>query len=64
MANLLDLEFIKKYVNISDEALMQRLVKDAVGLKKEAEANKRGADIAKRNADSTYTMEMIKRIFR
>lgn len=64
MANLLDLEFIKKWVNISDEALMQRLVKDAIGLQKEAEANKRAADIAKRKADSSYTMEMIMRFFR
>ena len=46
MASLLDLELIKKWVNISDEELMQRLVKDAVGLQKEAEANKRAADIA------------------
>lgn len=36
---------------------MQRLVKDAVVLQKEAEANKRAADIAKRKADSSYTME-------
>lgn len=64
MANLLDLEFIKKWVNISDEELMQRLVKDAVGLQKEAEANRRAADIAKRKADTSYTMEMIKRFFR
>ena len=64
MASLLDLELIKKWVNISDEELMQRLVKDAVGLQKEAEANKRAADIAKRKADSSYTMEMIKRFFR
>lgn len=64
MASLLDLEFIKKWVNISDEELMQRLVKDAVGLQKEAEANKRAADIAERKADTSYTMEMIKRFFR
>lgn len=64
MASLLDLELIKKWVNISDEELMQRLVKDAVVLQKEAEANKRAADIAKRKADSSYTMEMIKRFFR
>lgn len=64
MASLLDLELIKKWVNISDEELMQRLVKDAVGLQKEAEANKRAADIAERKADTSYTMEMIKRFFR
>ena len=28
MASLLDLELIKKWVNISDEELMQRLVKN------------------------------------
>lgn len=64
MAKLLDLDFIKEWVNISDEELMQRLVKDAVGLQKEAEANKRAADIAKRKADKSYTMDMIKRFFR
>lgn len=64
MAKLLDLEFIKKWVNISDEELMQRLVKDAVGLQKEAEANKRAADIAERKSDLSYTMDMIKRFFR
>lgn len=61
---LLDLEFIKKWVDISDEELMQRLVKDAVGLQKEAEANKRAADIAERKADTSYTMDMIKKFFR
>lgn len=64
MANFLDLDFIKKWVNISDEELMQRLVKDAVGLQKEAEANKRTADIAERKADTSYTMDMIKKFFR
>ena len=61
---LLDLEFIKKWVDITDEELMQRLVKDAVGLQKEAEANKRAADIAERKVDTSYTMDMIKRFFR
>lgn len=64
MAELLDLEFIKKWVNISDEELMQRLVKDAIGLQKEAKANMIAADIAERKADKTYTMDMIKRFFR
>ena len=35
--NYLDLEFIQKWVDISEQELMERLVKDAVGLQKEAE---------------------------
>ena len=32
MAKMIDIDFIKKWVDISDEELMQRLVKDALGL--------------------------------
>ena len=39
--NLIDIELIKQYVDITEEELMMRLVKDAVGLQKEAERNKR-----------------------
>ena len=39
--NLIDIELIKQYVDITEEELMMRLVKDAVGLHKETERNKR-----------------------
>ena len=32
----IDLDYIKKWMKISDEELMERLVKDAVGLQEEA----------------------------
>ena len=32
--NLIDIELIKQYVDITEEELMMRLVKDAVGLQK------------------------------
>lgn len=52
MAQLIDIELIKKWVDISEEELMQRLVKDAVGLQKEAEENRNKARIKKRNTSS------------
>lgn len=52
MAQLIDIELIKKWVDISEEELMQRLVKDAIGLQKEAEANRNKARIKKRNTSS------------
>ncbi len=52
MAQLIDIELIKKWVDISEEELMQRLVKDAVGLQEEAEANRNKACIKKRNTSS------------
>lgn len=45
MAQLIDIELIKKWVDISEEELMQRLVKDAIGLQKEAEENRNKARI-------------------
>ena len=36
MVKNIDLDYIRKWVDISEEELMQRLVKDAVGLQKEA----------------------------
>lgn len=52
MAQLIDIELIKKWVDISEEELMQRLVKDAIGLQKEAEENRNKARIKKRNTSS------------
>lgn len=58
MSKLIDLEFIQKWVDISKEELMERLVKDAIGLQKEAEENQRLDIIKKRKADSRYS-EMV-----
>ena len=63
MAKMIDIEFIKKWVDISDEELMQRLVKDALGLQEEARENQRKAIIAERKSDTSYDMEFIKRFF-
>lgn len=52
--NLIDIEFIKKYVDITEEELMMRLVKDAVGLQKEAEENELRQKVEARLADPTY----------
>ena len=52
--NLIDIEFIKKYVDITEEELMMRLVKDAVGLQKEAEEKELRLKIEARLADPTY----------
>lgn len=57
MAQLIDIELIKKWVDISEEELMQRLVKDAIGLQKEAEANRNKARIKK-------TQHIFKRRFK
>ena len=43
MKKMVDIDFIKEWVDISEEELMQRLVKDAVGLQEEAEKNKKKA---------------------
>ena len=54
--NLIDIELIKQYVDITEEELMMRLVKDAVGLQKEAERNKRRKEMEDRLAGtSIYT---------
>lgn len=37
----IDIDFIKKWVNISEEELMVRLVRDAIALQAEAEANEK-----------------------
>ena len=56
----IDIEFIKKYVNISEEELMMRLVKDALALQKEAEANKAKIEADKRLQDPEYSNIVLK----
>lgn len=63
MKTLIDIEFIKKWTNISEEELMQRLVKDAVGLQAEAEENQRKSIVEERKADSCYNLNFIKKYF-
>lgn len=58
-SNLIDIELIKKYVNITEEELMMRLVKDAVGLQKEAEENKHRSEVQERLADPEYRKYVI-----
>ena len=63
MAKKIDIDFIKEWVDISEEELMQRLVKDAVGLQEEAEKNKKTADVEKRIQDETYDIAFVKKFF-
>lgn len=51
---MIDIEMIKQYVDISEEELMMRLVKDAVGLQEEAEKNKHKKEVKERLADPEY----------
>lgn len=60
----IDIDFIKQWVNISEEELMMRLVKDALSLQNEAKENQRLADIAKRKTDPEYNITFIKQYFR
>lgn len=59
----IDIEYIKQWVNITDEELMNRLVKDAVGLQKEAKEREQADIIAKRMADETYNIEFVRAFF-
>lgn len=60
----IDIDFIKKWVSISEEELMQRLVKDAVTLQKEAEDNYRAALITARKSDNEYDIDFVKQFFK
>lgn len=60
----IDIEFIKKWVNISEEELMQRLVRDAVTLQKEAEDNYRAALVTARKSDNEYNVDFVKQFFK
>ena len=62
--SMIDIDFIKKWVNISEEELMQRLVKDALGLQKEAEKNEQKAKIKERKEDKAYNISFVKKFFR
>ena len=53
-SNLIDIELIKQYVDITEEELMIRLVKDAVGLQKEAEENKCRKETEAKLADPDF----------
>lgn len=64
MSKMIDIDFIKKWVNITEEELMQRLVKDAIGLQKEAEQNQRDSLIKERKADTSYDLAFIQKFFR
>ena len=64
MSKMIDIDFIKKWVNITEEELMQRLVKDAIGLQKEAEENQRDSLIKERKADTSYDLAFIQKFFR
>ena len=59
----IDIDFIKKWVSISEEELMQRLVKDAVTLQKEAEDNYKAALVAARKSDNEYDIDFVKQFF-
>lgn len=56
----IDIEFIKKYVDITEEELMMRLVKDALGLQQEAEANKKEQERQERLNDPEYRKLLLK----
>lgn len=59
----IDIDFIKKWVNISEEELMVRLVRDAIALQAEAEANEKAAVIREREADEEYDIGFVKDFF-
>ena len=59
----IDLEYIKKWTKISEQELMERLVKDAVGLQKDAQEKERKAWIAERMQDETYNIEYVREFF-
>lgn len=59
----IDIDFIKKWVNISEEELMVRLVRDAIALQAEAEANEKTAIIREREADEEYDIGFVKDFF-
>ena len=63
MVKNIDLDYIRKWVDISEEELMQRLVKDAVGLQKEAKEKEKAEIIKKRKNDSTYNIAFVKKFF-
>lgn len=57
----IDLDYIKKWMKISDEELMERLVKDAVGLQEEAREREHQAIVKERMQDKSMTTSRTKR---
>ena len=49
----IDLEYIKKWTDIPEQELMERLVKDAVGLQEEAREREHQAIVKERMQDKT-----------
>ena len=58
----IDLDYIKKWMKISDEELMERLVKDAVGLQEEAREREHQAIVKERMQDKTYNTAFMREI--
>ena len=63
MSKLIDINFIKENVDITEEELMHRLVKDAVKLMEEAEENARRKEVESRIKDSAYDIDFVKDFF-
>ena len=59
----IDLDYIKKWMKISDEELMERLVKDAVGLQEEARELEHQAIVEERMQDKTYNTAFMREFF-
>lgn len=59
----IDIDFIRKWVDISEEELMMRLVKDAISLQNEAKENARQAEIKARREDPEYNIDFVKDFF-
>ena len=59
----IDLDYIKKWMKISDEELMERLVKDAVGLQEEAREREYQAIVEERMQDKTYNTAFMREFF-
>lgn len=57
----INLECIREWMEISDEELMERLVKDAIGLQEEAKERERQAIAEKRMHDRTYNMRTMRK---
>lgn len=59
----IDLDYIKKWMKISDEELMERLVKDAVGLQEEAKEREHKEIVKERMQDKTYNTAFMREFF-
>ena len=59
----IDLEYIKKWTDIPEQELMERLVKDAVGLQEEAREREHQAIVKERMQDKTYNTAFMREFF-